>query len=380
MSLNENITFRRVRTQSDSNPKKSYNDSETDIDVTACSMPDISDDEEDQIKVLKNKLETQALQLISAHNEIEALTLEISDLKRVNNELMIKNDLLKKITNSPAKQKHTTPKKTSLSQKKNKQTQTEKNRTISEDATPQLHTETQTASQPEVNITKSCPNTIAQPQTYHTKPLEPYRSNKMCILSMNKYNRVLSIAEEMINKQFDLCHYLNTDGNISSLLNGIDSKLSDFTVDDFCVIFIGENDFIVSKNYAKLVLDIRNTLSQIVHTNIVICLPTYKYNSHCNMYNWRVRSFNNLLYQDVITHKYAFVLDSNSNISYDYNTFYRHSGQLNNFGFRTIFVDLLSLVTSISMHDNKMNTNSNLKILTEHKPTNNIVMNNWLFR
>lgn len=39
------------------------------------------------------------------------------------------------------------------------------------------------------------------------------------------------------------------------------------------------------------------------------------------MFNWRVETFNNLLYLDIMTHEHAYILDSNKYLDYNYNMF-----------------------------------------------------------
>ncbi|CAK1596325.1 unnamed protein product [Parnassius mnemosyne] len=129
MNFLENITLRRTgrtRTKSDSQSNLSQHDNEllTQImDDTATSVPDMSkDDSYDQelITNLKKQVEKLTLQLSSAEEEIDNLTLENNNLKQSNEELQKINILYKKITNSPAKKSKKKIDETSQS----KQTQT----------------------------------------------------------------------------------------------------------------------------------------------------------------------------------------------------------------------------------------------------------------
>lgn len=119
-------------------------------------------------------------------------------------------------------------------------------------------------------------------------------------------------------------------------------------------MFIGEEDFKITKNYTRIINLLKQTLQNITFTNIIVCTPTYRYNYYSNMYNWRIKIFNNLLYKNVMTHIYAYLLDSNSNLIYDNNMFYRNSGIINNLGLNTIFYDIHLLINDIDFNNNNI--------------------------
>ena len=336
MNSLENITVRRTRTQSD---PPTYDDSNIISDTlngTTNSLPDISYDEDDQIKQFKVKIEKLVLELASAHQEIEELSHENNSLKQANEDLMKKNDVYKRITNSPIKSSKSTPNKNSSIHKKHKQTQT---KTM-------------------LNTFKIDSNGKETEKSYQNKKInnnsrqinqKSMEKRKICIISSNKNNKVLSTAEDTLRTEFNLCHYLTPDVGVQQLLAGIKQKLTNFTKKDFCIIFIGEKDFKITNNYCEIVLKIREELQDINHTNIVICVPTY--NSYATLFNWRVEAFNNLLYLDILTHEHAYLLDSNLNLAYDHSMFNRHTGLLNNYGLQVIFKDILDLIIDINTSD-----------------------------
>ncbi|KAF9410398.1 hypothetical protein HW555_010524 [Spodoptera exigua] len=114
--------------------------------------------------------------------------------------------------------------------------------------------------------------------------------------------------------RYNICHYITPNGSTEQLLNGIQTKLRDYTMTDYCIILIGE-DFKTTSNYDNDILLIRKILKQVSHTNIIICFPTYKLTNYNNLYNWRIETFNNLLYLDLIKHEHAFYLDSNYDLT-----------------------------------------------------------------
>ena len=304
MNFLDNITFRRNRTKSDSNSSivnESITSTESHIDGTTTSLPDISDDEENQSNQLKKQLERLKIELKSAHINIEALSLENTNLKRINQDLLEQNEYYKNMTCSSSKR-------TLVKQKVD-----ENRKSI-------------VLGEREMNTTTT---------VQHNRN----KQNKICIISANKTNKILAIAEEKMH-DFAIYHHLTTNCGIKQQLRGIKNMLKDYSKDDFCVILIGEDDFKTTNDYFDLIYYIRNTLNEIDNTNIILCLPTFKFNSSSNLFNWRVENFANLLYLDVMTHLHAYLLDSNLHLTYDNRMFSNLTGRLNNIGMRTIFDDI----------------------------------------
>ncbi|KAH9631112.1 hypothetical protein HF086_013070 [Spodoptera exigua] len=113
MNFLDNITFRRTRTKSDSILNESEVVAATPtLNETVTSVPEMSDDEDDLVKKLREQITHLTLELQSAHSEIESLSLENSNLKSLNEKLSKNNDLYKKVTLTPAKLKSSSSKRT----------------------------------------------------------------------------------------------------------------------------------------------------------------------------------------------------------------------------------------------------------------------------
>lgn len=171
---------------------------------------------------------------------------------------------------------------------------------------------------------------------------------KICILSSNKNNKIMTTAQRIFSDEFSIIHYLKPGGGTVNLVNEIDKHLTGFTKRDFCIVFISEEDFKKTNDYFVLISSLREKLQKITYTNIVVVLPTYKYGIGFNIYNWRIGTFNNLLWHDNEIHGYAYIHDSNLKLKYDYSMFKKYSGTLNNYGYNSIFKDLDELMTGIS--------------------------------
>lgn len=402
MDQQGNITFRPQRSQTHLSINTNESNMSVDaLDVTTSSLPDVSIDYE-QISALSQKIEHLQTQLISAHDEIEKLSLQNRELAKTNQELMKKNVLYKKIGNSPAKflsPNLTTPQSSAKKQKHlkvHKQTQTD-TMTVKETEVKETQTEKEiakktTQKQEKETQTNFGPTLEKNTQT-KTEGLNPHPSaslditsdcqtrtrvnarradgkklNKICIISSQKPNNLqhkIFTENEYINR-YDICHYRKSACGIHHLLEGITAKLQDFTMQDFCVIFLGEEDFESTNNNLDLVIYIRETLLKVQFTNIIICLPTFKCHKYSTMFNWRLENFNSLLYIDNDSKHYAYLIDSNLNLIYDSRMFSKTNGKVNIRGFRVILHDLGKLIKRIT-EQNQPHTTS----ITNEQPTDN---------
>lgn len=334
MNFIENITLRRKRTQSDNmNRTNNINTPETTIDESATSLPDISDDDLDQVMRLKERIDALQTELKCAHSEIETLSVENNELKRTNEELSKQNELLKKNMNSPIKLRMTPKKKTK------KKTNVQNEIVCRNEHHKASHSQ---------NIIDKSSNTQYKTTTTckHTQNINP--PNKICILSCHKYNKILSISENTLSGYSKLCHYLTPNGNIREMIRNIDSKLKGFTKDDYCIILIGDNDFKMTINYLNLISEIREKLQSLEYTNIIMCLPTFKWGNKTNMFNGRIETFNNLLYLDAQTHKYAHIVDVNEILESNGRiAFHKHFGSINNNGIRILLQNLQNYILNL---------------------------------
>lgn len=359
MNFLENITFRRTRTKSDS----ILNDSEvtgTMLNETVTSVPEMSDDDDNEIKTLRDQITNLTLDLQSAHLEIEQLTLENNNLKTMNVNLSKQNELYKKVTCSPVKLKSPSTKKAKNLNKNHTHMQTEtlklgennnKTPVIKNNASPiRVEGSDKLKLTPPIN---QCINNVGENKS---------KRNKIYVISTDNKNKLLHIAENTFEK-YELCHYIKPSGTIKLLLEGIKDKLSEFTLQDFCIILIGEEDFKMTNKYFDSILLIRQILQEVSNTNIIIGTPTYKFYTNNYLYNSRVETFNNLLYLDTITHGHAYFLDSNLNLKYDDTMFNKRTGVINYNGMQSIFndifkmtIDIQSSITDFYQPDNQMET------------------------
>lgn len=192
----------------------------------------------------------------------------------------------------------------------------------------------------------------------HCQDSETTRRRKLCILSSNRKNKVLKIIQGRLTDT-DICHFLKPGCDIQQLLTGMEEKLKGFTMEDFCVIFIGEGDFEKTSNYVNTIEYIKNRIMLVQHTNVIICVPTFKCKRSVTLFNKRIEIFNKLLYLDNMLNEYAFVVDSNRNLAYTSEMFNYYTGKINNRAFKKIVESIVELINNIE------NYNSNIEIMLQ---------------
>lgn len=320
------------------------------------SCPDLRINCSHQLENLKEKHDNLQNKLHSADVEIQNLIGENYTLKNRIKQLEQTVNNLKKICSSSSTQNKTTStnkrSRKSLTKKKlNFCSEKEENQSFQDlNVSPTTST---------VEINKEMTQ-ISEKNTYReTENLSSQKQNpkkiespgKLCIISSNSKNKILQSAENNL-EHTEICHYLTPGAGVHKLLKGIERKLQDFTLKDYCIIFLGDYDFNKTENYQDIVNYIRDCLQKLQHTNIIICLPTYKYAK--KIFNMRVELFNTLIYYDNLINEYAYILDCNKNLDYSPRMYTGQTGFLNNIGYRIIFSDLKILIADIS-ENNQLN-------------------------
>ncbi|KAI5643084.1 sterile alpha motif (SAM)/Pointed domain-containing protein [Phthorimaea operculella] len=143
------------------------------------------------------------------------------------------------------------------------------------------------------------------------------------------------------NSSLEVCHYIVPKVGIEILLQNIEKKISAYTLNDFCVVMIGDADFKTSLNCDVLIDCIRKRLEKLKNTNIIIVGPEYKLGAA--YYNSRVSSFNNGLKDSIVKHKYGYFYDINSDLTLE--MYSNTTKTLKNKGMRVIIQNLLKYIS-----------------------------------
>lgn len=344
----DNVTYRRpVRTNSlnDLTIMTSESNERTLLDTTMMSIPDSLHDNSNVINDLNEQVKLLTTQLQSAHQEIENLNSENFRLKCDLNNMIEKNETLKKVCSTPVR-KNTTPK----SSTKSKQPQNKEIKFNSPNITDiKKDIETQVNL---CNCTQKSQKSNSE-NTSKTKLIHP--KNKLCIFSCNRSKGLLPIIEETFSSHFDYCHYLLPNNTITEAMADLENKLKDFTLSDYCIFVIGENDIKSEDNYVNTIQMIKERLQKVTHTNKIICVPTYI--TGAQIYNYKVELFNNLLHLDIENNNYAYLFDSNHCLTLD--MFSQISGKINKQGIRNIYKCILqNIMVDISTPDSNTQKSS----------------------
>lgn len=331
----------------------------TPVGNTNRSYSEIQQNTTYKIQELTEKLTKLEKKLEIAENEIDNLTLENLNLQKKIAEYELKVSTLSHICKSTPKSKKKKNQKESLASTKldlspNKikirenKSENETNYTTAP-STPDcqyLMNEKLTSSKNDSMLSPIIP--IEATNISISKEIK----QKICLLSTQKNTR--NIAQKYLQENYDVCHYLMSGHGIKSMLQDVQHKLLNFTKYDYCIILPGGQDFEQTTDYYDLITCIRETLEKIDFTNVIICLPTYRYAKFANLFNWRVELFNNLLCLDNLTHEYAYIIDSNLNLNYDLTTFQKRTGYLNNHGMRIIWRDIDRFIESCEDYSKEM--------------------------
>ncbi|KAH9639830.1 hypothetical protein HF086_015681 [Spodoptera exigua] len=293
------------------------------LDGTSHSLPNMSDEENcDQIETLKNEINRLKAELDAAHNEIDNLSIVNTELTQTIYDMNIKHELVKKASrklsidgnkgtpNGKNCLKISTPLNCQKKQKNISSTNTisKTNKRSVIDTNSQI-------SETNKEDPSSSPNKISGDDGSDKNMSKPIKKNKMCILSTNNVLEPLPLIENIFSEHFNYCRYMYPNSTTKHIIKNIDKKLDQYTFEDYCLIFIGENDIRGDVNYISVINDIKESLRKIVHTNIVLCLPIYITGSP--IYNYKVEMFNNLMDLDMQNNNYAYIFDCNRDLTID---------------------------------------------------------------
>ncbi|KAJ2937629.1 hypothetical protein O0L34_g16899 [Tuta absoluta] len=210
-------------------------------------------------------------------------------------------------------------------------------------------------SPPTIPTKKTIPSPADTIKHQREKDLRP----EICLLSTDRTNKVLSAAKKVFPGEYNFCYYNMTNCGSRQLLSGIEAKLKNLTMMDYCVVLLSEEDFHTTNNYFDLVSSIREALEPVKNTNVILCSPAYKHEKFTNLYNSRVECFNKLLCRDIELYEYAYLIDSNKNLEYDFSMFSSDTGCLNGNGMHIVFKDIINTISMI-------NENFEIQVFREH--------------
>lgn len=328
-------------------------DDKTILDTTMMSIPDnLHDNNDDIFNDLSEQIKTLQMQLVSAHQEIEDLNSENFRLKSDLQKSLKTAETYKKICLTPERKGNTPSRQNKSKQHKISPIISSNDSyiwTISDDKTKiaMLDKDTQTCNLNIDTLTQLKQNLTPisqQCNVAHEKssgiiptPKHPKQKNRLCIISNNCTKGTLPLIEEIFSKGFEYCHYLLPNATMKDFFSSIDQKLKDFTMNDYCLIFIGEND-LRNGDCMDMLDSLRNSLKNATHTNKIICAPTYI--KGALIYNYKVELFNNLLCLDTKNNKYAYFFDSNCALTHE--MFSNNTGKINKYGWRNIYNRIMS--------------------------------------
>lgn len=160
---------------------------------------------------------------------------------------------------------------------------------------------------------------------------------KLCILSNRHFTGSLNTIEDTFSSEFNFCRYLLPNFRIKELFTNLKNKLCNFTMDDYCIILLGEADFKLDCNFIELINTLTDAIKDINMTNVIICTPTYVLGAP--VYNYKIELFNTLLQVELQKNQFVHFFDSNESLNYE--MFSDLSGRINKFGLIHIFKTIM---------------------------------------
>lgn len=283
-----------------------------------------------ELDIMKDKITKLESQLNSAEHEIEIMLSENCKLKKELAEYKKKFDHLKKICIAPNVSKNKV--------KLNKINKTLPATLEEEIVEEQINTENYS----HINIEYRLPQ---------SKRAQAHKKPQICMVSNNKNTKIAQLGFEMFNDEFEYNHFRYPNAGTENLLECFEKLTRKFNKYDYGVLFLGETDFQKTENFEDLVVKINENIRKIVNTNVIICVPTYKYGHFTTLYNSRVEKFNSMLHRNNKDNEYAYLLDSNLHLRCDFEMFNRRDGRINTQGFRIIFHDLKEFVLNLGNYN-----------------------------
>lgn len=312
------------------------------------SCPENCTHVKEDIEELKNKILNLEAKLESADTEIERLLADNYNLNKLLSKRDAKINQLTIICRSTPKRSNIAdiPRSSSKDKEEVDSSATENNSPILLENRKNVITSE--AIKSPSHQTKKIASCFTSPSSLNSPPadmpqsprIQETRIPKICLISTDRINKTYTIAKNTLKGDYDVCHHLLPNRGIRQLFHGIKTKLEDFTLEDYCIVLMGKEDFNVTENYYDLVVCIREALQDIVHTHVILCVPTFKHGRYTDLFNSRVERFNALLGLDAETHQYAYLIDSNLNLNYDYTMFRTSDGIINNRGLNQVMTDV----------------------------------------
>ncbi|KAL4718651.1 hypothetical protein ACJJTC_001820 [Scirpophaga incertulas] len=362
-----NLVSSQARSLSVEQPCDSVDNSYQSLEDLTKSLELVNDI--DIVDELKQKINSLQIKLESCEQELENTIIENNKLNRHIDKLTQEIYLLKNLCKTPQ-----LPKKCRKSMNENAIVPDAESRTAQvielENTISELQQDLQ-STQSEISELKmklgdleyELNNTLSKKiiQREICKPtnqtsISPHQ--KLCILSSNKIFKLLQkLKNDDVCCQFQFCHYITANVGAEILLKDISKKLKGYTKQDYCVIMIGDTDFYKTQNNIQLVDVIKEVLKELTYTNVIIVTPTYICGSP--IFNYRVETFNKLLYSDILEHNYGFLIDSNKDLTFD--MFSQFSGKIKNNGVQKIIENVSDMILNIL----KVNENDEEKCLSD---------------
>jgi hypothetical protein len=231
---------------------------ETLFETTMMSLPNSTLNESLDTAELHKKIKTLTEQLDNTNQELNSAHLEIENLNSEN--FRLKMDLNKSLTTienykrvSITDQIIETP----LSgRKKRKNKQNNSISSTSKSLTALQSERIQDRCEPTISNSRDSSHILSVKKTSETEKSDTKR--KLCILSNRHYSGTLDCIKDTFSNEFEYCRCLLPNSRINQLFMNLKNRLLEFTMNDYCLIILGESDFKYNIVFFELINVIRD--------------------------------------------------------------------------------------------------------------------------
>ena len=168
-------------------------------------------------------------------------------------------------------------------------------------------------------------------ENYNKCVNSPNITHKIVLIGDSHIKGFSSEPRSMLKNEYELISLVKPGSNSNMLCESLNEIVSHPSQDDLLVIFCGSNDFELN-NFDSTLQNIRNYLTTIKHSNIVILSIPFRYDlQNCTVVNGNILQLNKKVHKLTRVITYSNFLDSNN----DSKLFTRHGLHRDNLGKKT---------------------------------------------
>jgi hypothetical protein len=168
-------------------------------------------------------------------------------------------------------------------------------------------------------------------------------THKLVLIGDSHIKGFAAALQSVFNSEYEIFSVVKPGSNSNMLSESITATVTQLSKDDVLVISSGTNDYELD-NFKQTFRNIRDYLSPLLHTNIVVLSIPHRYDLHdCTVVNSKISRINKMLSKLAYLSPNISFLDSNN----DSNLFTRHGLHRNKLGKKLVIAQIANHIFSI---------------------------------